>query len=458
MPDESEQPTPQDNNSINKLESNRKRSFLNRYSYLWKFDPDLEKEYAVFLKPSNLILLRLVTFITLFGMSLFLLIDFYRDVDFNVVLWTRTTLLLVSMSVMIYSYTKRLSSTLIHFFVALIALMSFVSAMITATFANMPAYYLTNLMFLIFVMIVTASGLHFRHALMFNSLCLATFLFFSQVIRIDSFYFSQYPHIFSIFIYTQIIGIVLEGRRRRNFLQFKELAEQKKLVEELNQQKNKIISFLSHDISEPLNSLGVLLNLQAKGHISSEGLKPFFDELSKRFDSVSNLFFGLVRWSRTQMNGFVLEKQKLKVKKILELKILLYQPVAEERSLKFNLKADDSLHVYADDDMIRIAIGNLISNALKFAKKDSVIELTAFNQNGKAMIKVSNEGNPVPMEVQSKLFSYQTTSSPGSQGEKGTGIGLAMAAHFVRLNGGKIYLDPDQSKAVRFCIELPCQD
>jgi signal transduction histidine kinase len=444
-----------DYQAIHKQSKNRKLSVLTRFAFIWKFNDELEKEYSAFLKPSNLVLLRLITFITLFGMSLFLLIDFYRDVDFNIVLWARTTVLLGCIFVMIYSYTGKLSSRAIHLGVVFVTLLSFGSAMITAHFANMPPFYITNLTFLIFVMVVTATGLHFRHALMLNTFCLVAFVYFSQVIRIDSFYFSQYPHLFSIFIYTQIIGIVLEGRRRRNFLQFKELAEQKRLVEELNQQKNKIISFLSHDISEPLNSLGVLLNLQAKGHISPEGLKPFFSELSARFDSVSSLFFGLVRWSRTQMDGFVVQKTKLLVKKILDMKILLYQPVAQERSLAIVSEVDDSLHIFADDDMIRIVIGNLISNALKFADKDSTIVLNARKQNDEVIICVSNQGPPIPKDVKEKLFSYQMVSRTGTRGEKGTGLGLAMAAHFVNLNDGRIYLAPAEDNRVTFCIALP---
>ncbi len=100
--------------------------FFSRYSYIWKFEREEEIKYDLFVRPSQLAPLRLVTFITIFGMSIFLVIDAFKDVDYSVVLVTRTCVL-----------------ANIFFFLA--------------------------------------------------------FIFYSQVVKMDPFYYSERPHLFSIF-------------------------------------------------------------------------------------------------------------------------------------------------------------------------------------------------------------------------------------------------------------------
>jgi signal transduction histidine kinase len=429
--------------------------FFSRYSHIWKFDQQQEITYDLFVRPSQLASLRLVTFITIFGMSLFLVIDYFKAVDFSVVLVTRTCVLIMAMATMWLTFIN-LSSRSIVLLVVLITMLNFSSAMVTSFFAGMPPYYLTNLLFLIFVLVVTASGLHFRYAFFLNIFCFSTFIFYSQVIKREPFYFSQYPHLFSIFLYIHIVGIVLESRRRKNFLQFNDLMEQKRLVDDLNQQKNKIISILSHDVSAPMNSLSTLLYLQSKGSISENDLKSYLTKLSEQFNNVSVLLFSLVRWSRSQMEGFILDKTISNIVELTEREIKFFQLPLLEKGLEIKLTASAPVFVNVDEEMIRIGLRNLVSNAIKFARNGTSIQVKIFkNEENKILLSVINYGDPISPSLVDKLFTYQMSSTADSKGEKGTGLGLAMTAFFVRLNGGDIYLMPSEEGTTAFCIEIP---
>jgi signal transduction histidine kinase len=388
-------------------------------------------------------------------MSLFLLIDYFKDVDFSYVLGTRT-IVLAGASLIMWLTFRDLSARGIVICVSLIVVLNFGASLVTATFAGMPSFYLTNLLFLIFLLVVTASGLHFRQALFVNLTCLITFLIYSNFINKDPFYFSQYPHLFSIFLYIHIVGVVLENRRRMNFLQFNALTEQTRLVDELNQQKNKVISVLSHDVASPLNSLSALLHMQSKGEITEKELRPFFSELHEELSNVSFLLSSLVRWSRSQMQGFVLDKTPVDILAIVENKKKLFSPQLSERKLQVVVQSDPLVRVKADEDMVRIGIHNLISNALKFAKRGTEIQVT-ISKNGqdKVHIKVSNQGEPIPDDLKDKLFTFQMPSMNDTNGERGAGLGLALSAFFIKLNGGDIYLDGAENGTTAFCLELP---
>ncbi len=429
--------------------------FFSRYSYIWRFDDQEEENYNQFIHPSNLTSLRLVTFITIFGMSLFLLIDSFKDVDFSIVLLSRIVVLTGASAIMWFTYRGlKFNGTVVG--VILICILNFGAALVTATFAGMPSYYLTNLLLLIFLLVTTASGLHFRQALLTNTVCLVIFVLYSQLVNRDAFYFSQYPHLFSIFLYVHIVGVVLEKRRRENFLQFNDLAEQKRLVEELNQQKNKVISILSHDVASPLNSLSTILYLQSKGEVNDRDMKSYLDKLREEFSNVSFLLQSLVRWSRSQMHGFVLDKTTVNMLEILEEKIKFFHLQLLDKDLELKVNVDNSAYVTVDEDMIRIALRNLISNAIKFAKKGTQIQLEV-SKNGqqKVRVLVTNHGNPIPDNLQEKLFTYQMPSTVDTSGERGAGLGLAMSAYFVRLNGGNLYLATSNDEETSFCLELP---
>lgn len=429
--------------------------FFSRYSYIWKFEKEQEARYDLFVRASSLASLRLVTIITIFGMSVFLVINSFKNVDFSIVLATRSCLLIVASLVMWQTF-KKIGPGLIMAYVILLTLGVFASAMVTATYAGMPSYYLTNLLFLIFVLVITASGLHLRYAFFLNLLCLLLFLLYTNYVHIDSFYYSQYPHLFLIFLYILIVGIVLESRRRRSFLQFNDLMEQKRIVEDLNEQKNKIISVLSHDVAAPMNSLSTILYLQRNGGMSESDLKFYLPKLKEQFNNVSLLLFGLVRWSRSQMEGFVLDKAAIDIVDQAAESLKLFHLQILEKGLELKLVTDKSALVKVDEEMIRIALRNLISNAIKFARTGTLVQIKVFkNDKNKIVVSVTNQGDPIPSDMISKLFSFQMPSRVDSKGEKGTGLGLALTAFFVRLNGGDIYLASSDEGGTTFCIEIP---
>jgi signal transduction histidine kinase len=415
-----------------------------------------EIAYAKFVLPANLILLRLVTGITLFGMTAFLIVNYFLDVDFGVVLGTRIVVLLIAALLMAYTFKKPLNPKIILIGNVIIGIITLGSALITATYAKMPAYYLTNLLFLILVLVIMASGMGFRYGLFLNIILFLIFIAYSQFIRRDTFYFSQYPHLIISFIYFHLVGIVIEHRRRSNFLQFNELVDQKVIVENLNQQKNKIISILSHDIASPLNSLSGLLYLQAEGHVREEELKPFLTDMVSQVNSVSSLLQSLVRWSRSQMEGFVPEKKLVDLNYSLKDQIAFFQPAATSKGVSLKLVSEENLMIVTDYEMTRIAIRNLVSNAIKFALVTTDVLIECHQDNDKITVRVLNEGPPIPDHLKSKLFSFDMPSTDGTKGEKGTGLGLAMAAFFVNLNGGTIFLESSEKEhQTCFCIVLP---
>jgi signal transduction histidine kinase len=205
-----------------------------------------------------------------------------------------------------------------------------------------------------------------------------------------------------------------------------------------------------------MNSLSTLLHLQTHNNIDQSELTSYLPKLSDQFESVTFLLYSLVRWSRSQIDGFKLDKVKLNVADLIDKKLKLFQFLLLDKRLEWKLSIDQSLHIVADEEMMLIAIQNLLSNAIKFAQEGTSVHVRVYtNESQKIVISVMNQGEPVPEYLIPKLFTYDMPVSTDTRGERGTGLGLALTAFFVNLNGGVIHLVPAERGATIFSIEIP---
>ncbi|MGC8803764.1 MAG: sensor histidine kinase, partial [Bacteroidales bacterium] len=114
------------------------------------------------------------------------------------------------------------------------------------------------------------------------------------------------------------------------------------------------------------------------------------------------------------------------------------------------------LFVNADPNMIQAAIRNILSNAIKFTHRNGRIEVKAYRIKSHAIIEIKDNGVGMSSNVVRNLFKIgQVVSSKGTEGEKGTGMGLLLCKEFIELNGGKITVQSSVGKGSTFRIRLP---
>jgi len=128
-----------------------------------------------------------------------------------------------------------------------------------------------------------------------------------------------------------------------------------------------------------------------------------------------------------------------------------------------NAISDDALRVvlkeiqkYADRDMFHVILRNLTTNALKFTSSGGEVTLTSELKDNMLIIAVKDTGTGMSAQVQEKLFKLsESNSSYGTNGEKGTGLGLILCADFVKTIGGKIWLTSEERKGTTFYFSIP---
>ena len=152
-------------------------------------------------------------------------------------------------------------------------------------------------------------------------------------------------------------------------------------------------------------------------------------------------------------------QSKILEKLINETKILL-KVAATAKNITITSAYDNELMINCDKNMITTVLRNLITNAIKFTPKDGNIEVSAmkvYDESGSFIkVKVKDSGVGIDADMIKKLFRVgEMSTSIGTEGEKGTGLGLILCKEFVEKHGGIISVESQKNMGSIFSFTLP---
>jgi two-component system sensor histidine kinase KdpD len=111
--------------------------------------------------------------------------------------------------------------------------------------------------------------------------------------------------------------------------------------------------------------------------------------------------------------------------------------------------------VQADAELISITVQQLLDNAAKYSPPQSPLEVSVKQQDGKAVITVSDHGSGVPQHERSRIFDKFYRGRGARERIPGTGMGLAIAREIVKAHGGEIWVDSHSGQGAEFSFTLP---
>ena len=157
------------------------------------------------------------------------------------------------------------------------------------------------------------------------------------------------------------------------------------------------------------------------------------------------------------MEGATFEPELISLHDLTQKSIEVLDPGAKEKgiSLSNEVKKDTA---FADPDMTQTVIRNLISNSLKFTPSGGKIEISSDTKDGIVEVTVSDTGVGISMEQADKIFALdQKTSTTGTAGETGTGLGLPLCKEMIEKNGGNIWVESVPAEGSQFHFTLPAE-
>lgn len=232
------------------------------------------------------------------------------------------------------------------------------------------------------------------------------------------------------------------------------IAEQSQELEKLNATKDKFFSIVAHDLKSPLIYLKGFSSLLIDhfDHLNKDEILTMSKQLRDSVDNTIKMADNLITWALVQMKECQFNEETIKVKDITSNIFDVYQKVALEKGINVSFSVDDSLTIIGDKNQIEFVIRNLVNNAIKFTYKNGFVSLMAKSlPDGLVQISVSDSGVGISDKIKSKLFSIsKKQSANGTDGEKGTGLGLMLSYEFMKLNGGQIDIESSLGKGSTF--------
>lgn len=238
--------------------------------------------------------------------------------------------------------------------------------------------------------------------------------------------------------------------------QKEELHQQNSQLEQVNSTKNRLFAIISHDLRSPINNLkGVLEILDMD--LPKEQQKEILQDTSRLMDNTFNTLENLLHWAKWQMNGAQYFPQQIDIQEISYQICSLFSQTAASKRIELANQITEATFAWADRDQIELILRNLVGNALKFTPQGGKVWVQTKNtENGLIQIFVSDNGVGMTSDRLVKLFDNQQISSTrGTAGEKGTGLGLLMCKEFAEQNGGTLTITSKIGEGTVFCVSLP---
>ncbi|MBL4614874.1 MAG: PAS domain-containing sensor histidine kinase, partial [Magnetovibrio sp.] len=221
--------------------------------------------------------------------------------------------------------------------------------------------------------------------------------------------------------------------------------------------KNTFFSIISHDLKSPFTSLLGMTHVMAQSAdmFTHEKMVEYARDVNEAGERVFELLQNLLEWSRLQMDGATVEPQTLSLGEQAQESFDILKPVAVEKGITLSNTISDST-AYADRDMVQTVIRNLVANSLKFTPSGGTIEVSAANGGNSVQLTVSDSGVGMTAEQAKHVFALdQKTSTIGTNGERGTGLGLPLCKDMIERNGGRIWVETAPGKGAQFHFTLP---
>ena len=219
---------------------------------------------------------------------------------------------------------------------------------------------------------------------------------------------------------------------------------------EVNAMKNRLFSIISHDIKNPLTSQKTVLELMVNNmdYLSADDVKKQCDDLLRSSGALLNLLHNLLHWSQIESKTLRFNPTNIDLFIIASEIDETFNITMQQKQITTQIAIKENTIAYADHNMIRTVLRNLIYNAMKYSHVGSTILLSVDSANDAEWdIKIQDFGVGMSQQTKENLFKLDGShSNVGTSGEVGTGMGLIIVKEMLTLSGSKMNIESTEGE------------
>jgi len=234
-------------------------------------------------------------------------------------------------------------------------------------------------------------------------------------------------------------------------------------VQAANEAKTEFVSFVSHELKQPMTSIKGYADLLTKGTAGelTETQRSFIEIIRSNVARMDALVQDLLDISRIETGRLTLEIGRVAMEEAVKEAVQLVQRQVEAKDQALEVQVCGPLPpVTADRNRLVQVLTNLLSNAYKYTPKGGHIRVLVEPADGRFVrCSVSDTGIGMTQDEQNRLFTkYFRSQNPVVRGVPGTGLGLVITKSLVELQGGEIWVESEPGKGSTFTFTVPVAD
>ncbi len=221
-------------------------------------------------------------------------------------------------------------------------------------------------------------------------------------------------------------------------------------------QRELMLTTLAHDLRGPIGSSAVVLKRLLQSDKPLEERRNMLSSLADSLHRTYELLEDMLSWSQAVTDELPFHPHEQDLTRLYDDCLALHRDKASQKQIQLNIDVPPKTTVAVDDKLVRTVLNNLVSNALKFTPAEGKITLGFKRYDKQIELSVCDTGQGLSPELLNHIaLNHPIVSQPGTQGEKGTGMGLKLCQEFARRHGGELKISSTVGEGSCFSLLLP---
>lgn len=224
----------------------------------------------------------------------------------------------------------------------------------------------------------------------------------------------------------------------------------------LNNNKNRILSILGHDIRGPIYNLLTMSDLLLKENVTRDEFALVVRQIQLKLLQAMEFLETTLTWTKSNFDGIKVNREEVPIREQVLQVLELYRTAMDNKNFKVTVDIPDTLSFFIDKEILIVIVRNLVSNAIKYTPHGGAIYIHALSNMQDNTVVVSDTGVGMTNDtIQALNDATNYQSGYGTQQEKGLGIGLHLCQELLRLLRGKMMIESTLGKGSTFTVHFP---
>jgi PAS domain S-box-containing protein len=227
-----------------------------------------------------------------------------------------------------------------------------------------------------------------------------------------------------------------------------------------NRTKDEFLATVSHELRTPLTAILGWAHVLRGNSLDSARAARAIETIERNALVQAQLVDDILDVSRIVAGKLRVDLAPVALASIAEVAIDSVRPSADSKGVHLDADLDAGVSAMADPDRLQQVIWNLLSNAIKFTPPGGTIRVSLFAEDGRAVVRVRDDGEGIPADFLPHVFEpFRQSDGSSTRSHGGLGLGLSIVRHLVRLHGGEVSAASDGAgRGATFDVRIPSCD